>query len=222
MSFGCSCTSSPSTSPSPSFSSSCYFSLGSDKKINISNYSVVNNVTDFHTLYSNSSTKPSIIKEEINDTIEENNGTYVTTNKAKPSKFMNRLLTSLSYPNNSLISIEESQKRIESIIFDVFQSVLGGNTDKFIREGINTELINPLLNKYLLGKIEERNDFIYNYFDVMLEVLKKVKKKKSIKSEDVLAATLFTSLSKKQIFSFCLATFLRVYTFKHAEDEKII
>lgn len=40
-------------SASPSLSSSRYFSLGSDKKINISNYSVVNNVSDFHTLDNN-------------------------------------------------------------------------------------------------------------------------------------------------------------------------
>lgn len=160
-------------------------SLGSDKKINISNYSVVKDVTNFHTLNSNYSTKLSNIKEEINNTREENNDVYVTTNKTKPSKFMNRLLTSLSDPNNSLISNEESQKRIESIIFDEFQSVLGGNTDKFIREGINTELINPLLSKYLLGKgkITEIKDFIDSYFDVMFEVLKKKEKKKKIHQE---------------------------------------
>lgn len=196
--------------------------MASDNKINISN-SVVNDVTGFHTLYSNYSTKPSIIKEEINDTIQENNDIYVTTNKTKPTKFMDRLLTYLSDPNNSLISNEQSQRKIESIIFDEFQSVLGGNTDKFIREGINTELINPLLSKYLVGKITEIKDFIDNYFDVMLEVLKKKeKKKKSIKDEHVLAATIFTSLGKEEIFNFCLATFLRFIHFNIPKRKKIL
>lgn len=68
------------------------------------------------------------------------------------AKFVTRLLDSFNDPNNILINDEKSQRTIENIILEEFESVFSGNTNKYIAGGVNTELLNPILSKYILEK----------------------------------------------------------------------
>jgi hypothetical protein len=53
------------------------------------------------------------------------------------SNFVSRLLNSLNDPKNVLINDERSERTIENIIFDEYDSVFSGNTTKYIVGGIH-------------------------------------------------------------------------------------
>lgn len=127
------------------------------------------------------------------------------------SNFVSRLLNSFNDPKNVLINDERSQSIIENIIFDEYESVFSGNTKKYIVGGINTELLNPILSKYVFDNEYIMNKYIDNLFKEQTEILNNIK---NINKLDViLIATIITSFDKSSIRNFCLRYFLLVYTF---------
>ena len=79
-------------------------------------------------------------------------------------KFVSRLLNVFTDPNNTLVNNHESQTIIENIIFYEYEALFSGNTSKYIVGGINTEMLGPMLSKYLMDKDLVLNKYIDNLF----------------------------------------------------------
>lgn len=136
------------------------------------------------------------------------------------SNFVSKLLNSFNDPNNVLINDEASQRIIENIIFDDYDFIFSNNTRNYIVGGINTELINPILSKYILDVQSNMDTYIDNLYKQEYHILNNSKKTNKGIDENILAATIITSLDKKVIRNFCLHQFLLVYTFQHSENDK--
>ena len=136
-------------------------------------------------------------------------------------KFVSRLLNAFSDPNNILINNQESQIIIENIIFDEYEALFSGNTSKYIVGGINTEILGPILSKYLLEKDLVLKKYIDNLLTQQAEVLTNVDKLSGKnKFDSILTAKVITSLDKKFIHNLCLYHFLVVYSYQNTESDK--
>ena len=161
-------------------------------------------------------------------TLDNTNDVYNVNNKIFPKrsdfsyKFLTRLLDTLSERNNELTNSEESQKLIESIGYEEFEFIFEAKKDKKLMiAGVNNDLISSDVSKYLTSKIELINIYISNLCDNQVEILDKNKllidNKKNY--ENILIATVISSLKKEYLLSLCLYMFLLVYTHQDTEDD---
>lgn len=97
------------------------------------------------------------MKDNINQTINKP--------RLGPSKFITRILSVLNTPGATLNNDEDSQRKIENLTFDEFESVFAGNKNKFMLGGINADYLNPIIGKYL----SEKEDVILLYIKNLIK-----------------------------------------------------
>lgn len=153
---------------------------------------------------------------------ESNNKEYTSNVCYKDSqfssKFVSRLLNSFNDPNNILINNEQSKRTIENIIIEEFESVFGGNTNKFIAGGVNTGLLTPILTKYILDKEFLIRKYINNLVKEQEDVIKDNKNRD--KFDKLLMANIITSIHHEGfIWNLCLHQFLLVFTFSNTDND---
>ncbi len=132
----------------------------------------------------------------------------------KTSKFVAHLLNSFKISDSC--SNEENQKRIETIIIDEFDSVFSNNKTKYIVGGVNTDLLNTLLNKYIISKETDLRFYISNLIDSSKDFLKD---DKTTRLDKALKAKVIISNDKDLIFNLCLLHFLLIYTYQNSDND---
>ena len=142
----------------------------------------------------------------------------ITKHNTTHSSFVSNLLKSLADPNNVLINNEQSQRSIENIVFDDYEEAFSRNTTRFIAGGINTEVLGPLLSKFIFEKKDIVNTYIDNLSKAQDDILNN--HNNTDKSELTLMAKIITSLSKDTIFSLCITHFILVYSYQETEEDK--
>lgn len=136
-------------------------------------------------------------------------------------KFVSCVLNALSDPNNVLVNNPESQLIIENIIFDEYEDLFSRNTTKYIVGGINTDILGPMLSKYLMDKELVLNKYIDNLLTQQAQVLTKIDKlSDKNKFESILIAKVIISIGKKFIHNLCLYHFLVVYSYQNTQSDK--
>lgn len=120
-------------------------------------------------------------------------------------RFIGSLLSYLNDPQNAFTNSEHSQRVIENIIFDEYQSYYSPNANKFIAGGIKSDVVNPMLTKYLLSK----KDIIQIYANNLIK--QHGYKLENIKSSDdyktILIAKIITSLNVDFLHSSTLTSY---------------
>lgn len=186
-------------SPLASYINPRYFSIGRDNKGRIYNYSIFADSN----LITNSST--------VNDINKVDPTPQITVKRKDTSfKFVGRLLDILNNPNNNLINNQKSQRIIENIVFEEFESVIQGNNNKLVLAGVNTEILTPL-SKYLTDKRVILDKYINNLYNEQNAILNN--KNYRNKVDLVLKAKVITSLDKSFIRNLCFYYFLLIYTY---------
>ena len=133
-------------------------------------------------------------------------------------KFITLLLNSFNDPNNTFTNSEQSQRVIENIIFEDYESAVSSNTNRFITGGIKVDILGPILNKYILSKREIILIYINN---LRREQQSKLDNSKLSENFDiVLMATIITSLDINILYSLCISQFLLTYSYQDTEEVK--
>lgn len=140
------------------------------------------------------------------------------TSRNPSPNFVGSLLNSLNDPKNALINDEQSQKTIENIIFDEYESVFSNNTKNYIVGGINTEILNPILSKFLMEKEPIMQVYINNLFKQQAVLLNN--NKKTDKLKEIFMAKIITSVQENFMLNLCYNHILLIYTFHHSENDK--
>lgn len=148
--------------------------------------------------------------------------TYQTNKQQRivPSKFITSVLSTLNTSESVLGNDESSQRKIENLTFDEFESVFAGNKNKFMLGGINSELVNPLVGKYFLEKEKDIFLYINNLLKSQSENLNSKKILKGKNNKVLLIAKLFTGLSVDNIANAIKVQFLTVYTYEDTDEDK--
>ena len=95
---------------------------------------------------------------------------------------------------------------IENILYDQYKEIFD-NKDKYIVNGINTDILGKNLYKY----IDERKNVLEQYTDKLID-----NPNGRIEFEKVI----FSSIDKSYIINLCLVTFLRIYSHQNTENTK--
>ena len=133
-------------------------------------------------------------------------------------RFISFLLNTLNDPNNTFTNSETSQRLIENIIFDEYESLFSGNTNTFMTGGIKPEILGPRLKNYLDSKRATLHRYINNIIDIQKDIL--VDSKMSKRLDAILMAKIIISLDLSELHNLCLSQFLLVYTYQDSEEVK--
>jgi hypothetical protein len=115
---------------------------------------------------------------------------------------------------------ENSQRAIENIVFEDYEFNYSANSAKYIRGGINTQILNPMLNKMILDKSEIIKVYINNLLNEQNEVLNNPNNVD--KFGDIIKAKIITSFSVTSLFDICITHFLLIYTYQDTEEDKFL
>jgi hypothetical protein len=181
---------------------------------NISEYNVVLRHSEGeHKDNLNSSISQNIIimdrKDSIDKNIENNN-----VNKSHYSKFVAQLLSNLNklVYQTGFISNEDTQKSIENLIIDEF-GLFSSNNKKYYLSGINTELLGPILSKYII----DRQDLIVSYID---KLKNSYNVNDSSRTDQVFIREIINTVDKDFILNLCLLHFLLVYVHQDSGNDE--
>lgn len=122
---------------------------------------------------------------------------------SRTSKFVSRLLDRVKIidSNNSIISNEDNQRRIESTILDEFYQMFGNNKNSYMLGGINTQLLGSSLSKFVITKEKLLRDSIKN----MLKDYKNIK--------HAFMSDIISTAGSDHIYNVCVMHFIYVYAF---------
>lgn len=129
------------------------------------------------------------------------------------SKFVAHLLNSFKISDSC--SNEENKKCIETIIIDEFDSVFSNNKTKYIVGGVNTDLLNTVLNKYIISKETDLRLYISNLIASSEDFLKD---DKTTRLDKALKAKVIISIDEDLIYNLCLLHFLLIYTYQNSDN----
>jgi len=103
------------------------------------------------------------------------------------------------------------------MIFDEHDYIFSGNISRYVG-GINTQLLNPIVSKYVLDK----KPLLYKYIDnLLLEQIDILNKTEVTKKADyTFIATIISSFDQSYIRNLCIYYFLLVYTYQDSENDK--
>lgn len=136
------------------------------------------------------------------------------------NNFASVILKSLNDPKNVFRNDENSQRAIENIVFEDYEFNYSANSAKYIRGGINTQILNPMLNKMILDKSEIIKVYINNLLNEQNEVLNNPNNVD--KFGDIIKAKIITSFSVTSLFDICITHFLLIYTYQDTEEDKFL
>lgn len=137
-----------------------------------------------------------------------------------PANFVSVILKSLNDPNNTFKNDENSQRSIESIVFEDYEFNYSANSTKFISGGINTEILTPMLNKMIYDKTDIIKVYIKNLLNEQNEVLNNPNN--ANKFSEIIKAKITTSFDVDFLFSICITHFLLIYTYQDTEEDKFL
>jgi len=114
------------------------------------------------------------------------------------------------YVDKSL-SNKQNQVQLKNLILEEFNLFYSTNKKTFEISGINTEMLTPVVNRYILGKLESINLYIDRLLDI---------KPSSNKEDKLFLHEIITTVGKEYISSLALLHFLLILTHQHVSDDK--
>ena len=130
------------------------------------------------------------------------------------SKFLEHLLSKLNKlaHQNGYINNADTQKSIESLIMDEFDIFSSNNKSYYIAGVINTELLGPLLSKYIIDRIDLLNSYV--------DKLQSINLRSNTRKDKVFMNNIVVTVDRDFILNLCFAHFILVYIYQNSDNDK--
>lgn len=189
------------------------------------NHNLIRNYSTDHVQESDEPTLPFERKEEgenLNSNIDQNNVGKVSLDSLDNSKvknnyysrFLEQLLSKLNKLSHQseFINNEDTQKSIERLILDEFELFSSNNKGYYISGIINTDLLGPLLSKYIIGKLDYLKKYTNN--------LKNINLRSNTRKDKIFMNNILYIVNIDFLINLCLTHFILVYIYQNTDHDK--